>query len=789
MTTKTLQIKIDPSGAQSGARVVKRSLDDINRGAASAERSTDRFGRQAKTSFSSAAKGATLLSGAIGKVGLALGGIISAAALIGFSQTAGKAFYDLDRALGETSTLIAGTAQEMAYLEDKARSMGKTFGTSAVSQVNSFYQAISAGAKSVEEAGRTLEVANKLAVGGVTDIQVATDGLTSILNAYGDKVQGATAVSDSFFVAMKAGKTTVGALASSLGVAAPIAAQVGVSFDELTASIAALTKGGISTNVAVTGVRAILAAVAKPTAEATKLAKGLGLEFNTAALKAKGFQKFIADIKEKTGGSTDQLAQLFGGVEALVPMMALAGQAGLDFNAIMAQMAEKTGATDEAFEKISQTASFRFNVEMQRLTDIMYSIGKAVLPTVVWALEKLNNGLDAVMGAASRFSQHTRAEFVLLADVAVAAFERIPAAVGEFTVNAINWMVEKINAGLNLVIQGANLMISGLNKIPGVAVDLIEEIDTRSGTLANKWAGAGEMAGKSFSDAFQKYNSTIANIGANPGRGNNPGGRLIAGNPAAAANDNSAGIPPSVTDSIRSATKAVNENKDAWSGLRAVNDNATIAMQESAQAQMDYAKSLTSGFISDLKSGLQQGESLWESFGNAAINVLNKVTDRILNQLLDAVFQVNNASGGGGNLFSMLLGGIGKSFSPVSISPGMYGGMPAVYGYGTNFHPGGMATINDRGPETVYLPRGTRVETAQQSASRSMAANQNGGNNVQVLIENYSGAPVREEKGQSGGVDFRRIIIGEVGKAIAGGELDKPFGGRFNAKPAVRNIG
>ena len=51
---------------------------------------------------------------------------------------------------------------------------------------------------------------DKLATGGVTDVETAADGLTTVLNAYGAEAGSATDVSDALFVALKAGKATVG---------------------------------------------------------------------------------------------------------------------------------------------------------------------------------------------------------------------------------------------------------------------------------------------------------------------------------------------------------------------------------------------------------------------------------------------------------------------------------------------------------------------------------------------------------------------------------------------------
>jgi len=113
----------------------------------------------------------------------------------------------------------------MKALGDAVGDQSKAFGSMPTETAKGFYQAISAGASSVEQATEAMTAANKLAIGGVTDIETAVDGLTSSMNAYGGEAGSFTDISDSMFTAVKAGKTTIGELANSIGAVAPLAAQ------------------------------------------------------------------------------------------------------------------------------------------------------------------------------------------------------------------------------------------------------------------------------------------------------------------------------------------------------------------------------------------------------------------------------------------------------------------------------------------------------------------------------------------------------------------------------------
>ena len=350
-----------------GGKRVKRELDDI---ANSGDRATNVMGQLQK---------------ALGA--LAVGQVL---------RTSTSQALSFSNALAEVSTLLDDTTGEMEKLTQAAKEQALQFGSNPAAQTKAFYQIISAGAENAAEATVILTAANKLAVGGVTDITTAADGLTTVLNAYGDEVESATAVSDAMFVAMRAGKTTIGELSSGIGKVAPLAVSAGVAFDELLASVSALTKGGISTQESITGVRAILAAVVKPTSEAAKLAESLGIEFSAAGLKAKGFSSFLEDLIDKTGGSTDQLAKLFGGVEALVPILALSGKAGVDFNAILGDMTNKAGATETAFNKIAESPGFKIGRVMAAIRLKALELGDAIVAVLTPAAVSLVDNMDGL---------------------------------------------------------------------------------------------------------------------------------------------------------------------------------------------------------------------------------------------------------------------------------------------------------------------------------------------------------------------------------------------------------
>ena len=107
--------------------------------------------------------------------------LMAAAVSARFFQKMAQQANEFNTALAEVSTLLDNAAKEMPILEQNAKNLAATFGGSPTQQAQAFSQAISAGASNATDATAMLTAANKLALGGVTDVTTAVDGLTSIV--------------------------------------------------------------------------------------------------------------------------------------------------------------------------------------------------------------------------------------------------------------------------------------------------------------------------------------------------------------------------------------------------------------------------------------------------------------------------------------------------------------------------------------------------------------------------------------------------------------------------------
>jgi len=386
-------------GIEIDGRGAVKVLDDLDKGfgkVGNSSAATDGKLRDTNGRFLAAQKGAKSLGGELGSLKTRYLGVAAVAGAVAAAVAGSvKEFTQFETAIAEVNTLL-GDNQRIDEYTKSVRELSKQFGTDNVQQAQALYQVISAGASDATEATNILTAANKLAIGGVTDIETAADGLTSVLNAYSLSSSEAGKVSDILFATMRSGKTTIGELSSSIGQVAPLASQLGVGFDELTAALATITTSGVKTSQAVTQIRAALANVLKPSKEASELAAQLGINFTSAGLKAQGLSGFLDTVATATGGSEEQLAKLFGSVEAVQAVMPLAGAQAEKFGEILNSNANSAGETQRAYNILADTTGKNFDRLQAKVSDLALSFGSFLAPAVNLGIDVLEGVVEVV---------------------------------------------------------------------------------------------------------------------------------------------------------------------------------------------------------------------------------------------------------------------------------------------------------------------------------------------------------------------------------------------------------
>tara|TARA_R110000787_G_scaffold155577_3_gene269301 strand:- start:276 stop:2396 length:2121 start_codon:yes stop_codon:yes gene_type:complete len=300
--------------------------------------------------------------------------------LRGFSRAAAE----INSILPETQKLTENTTKALI-------DFSRSFGTDQQSQAKAFYNIVSAGVKGLDNQLETLAISNKAAIAGLVSIDESARLLVSSVNAYSKAGLTAKKASDILFVAVREGQTTFGELASSMGNVTSISANAGVKFAELSGALAFVTKSGIKTDVAVTGLRQVFASIIKPSKEAADEAKRIGLEFTKTAIQSKGLAGFLRDVQVATKGNEQSLAKLFGNIRALAPILNVVNGNFKDFERILKATTDSQNATSKAFDEIAKSLDFKFDKVSAEFAAFGLNLLRVVNPALSATAKVLTN--------------------------------------------------------------------------------------------------------------------------------------------------------------------------------------------------------------------------------------------------------------------------------------------------------------------------------------------------------------------------------------------------------------
>ena len=359
--TLRLAIKGDSRGGVNALRGFGREADNTSGG-------LDRMGEMGRVAGLALAAGLAVAIGAIVK-------------LTGKAIDAVKSFAAFDKGMREVYTLMPGISRRaMDSMSDDVKNFANEFGVLTSEVVPALYQAISAGVpkKNVFD---FLKIAQKAATGGVTELATAVDGISSVVNAYGQDVISATEASDLMFTAVKLGKTNFEELSANLFNVIPTASALGVEFGEVTAGLSAMTAQGTPTSVATTQMRQLFVELSKAGSKtADVFEKIAGKSFKEFIASGKTTQDALKLLERYARDSGIGINDLFGSVEAGNAALALTGKGTEKFNDDLAEMRNSAGATDEAFGTMAGGLAYTWDKIKARAETSMITLGETMAP-------------------------------------------------------------------------------------------------------------------------------------------------------------------------------------------------------------------------------------------------------------------------------------------------------------------------------------------------------------------------------------------------------------------------
>ena len=382
-------------------------------------RAQDQMSRQ----LSNMAGASNKLESALSSLKKVAVGVFAAAGVTNFVKDSTKAFVDFENGMNEVFTLLPDiTEKAMGDMTAQVKKFSKEAGVLPEKTVPALYQALSAGVPK-ENVFEFLEQANKAAVGGVTNLETAVNGLASVTNSYGRDVISSQKAADLMFTTVKLGITNFEELSNSLYNVLPSASAAGVGFEDVSASLAALTAQKVPTSVATTRIRAAIDELSKAGTKTDKIFRQVaGKSFKEFIAQGGNLQEAFQVLEKEAQRTSLGINDLFGSIEAGGAALALTGKGTDAFTNAMEEMANASGATDAAFGKMEKGLKRKIEKMKANFEVFKLEVGGRVA-----------GALNVAFEAGSKFINFLQVKFAPIIDAVKAKFGQIGAAFSSFT--------------------------------------------------------------------------------------------------------------------------------------------------------------------------------------------------------------------------------------------------------------------------------------------------------------------------------------------------------------------
>ena len=186
-------------------------------------------------------------------------------------------------------------------------------------------------------------------------------------------------------------------VAGTLGRVVGIAAQVGVSFEDVGAFIATFTRLGVGADEAVTALRGTLSTLINPSEQAATALEsaGLSMESLRQTAREKGLNEALRLIYiEAFKGNEEALADVIPNVRALAGVLGTAGSQAEEFQLVLDALRNSEGDLDRAFEQTAETSAFKFQQAVADIKREIIEVSSVLLPALAQILDVVGKVID-----------------------------------------------------------------------------------------------------------------------------------------------------------------------------------------------------------------------------------------------------------------------------------------------------------------------------------------------------------------------------------------------------------
>tara|TARA_R100000664_G_C2759472_1_gene149325 strand:- start:4319 stop:6742 length:2424 start_codon:yes stop_codon:yes gene_type:complete len=336
--------------------------------------------------------------------------------LLGLGAVAVKTASEFESSMTKIQTLVGLPKDAVDQLGQSVLSLSGKVATGPKELADGLYFLTSAGLDA-ESAMKALESTAKGSASGLGDMESLATVAAAAQNAYGEEVLTSSKALDIFGSMVQSGMFKSEELANVLGSQLGLAANLGISMEEVGAMISTYTRTTGSATDATTGLSGIMMSFAKITPKAERALAAATEQMEGGAMSADDLREFLGEnglqntllmLQEQFAATGVPLSEFFSKSQALKGVLGIVGEQSEEYISILGNMETAQGFVNNAFDETSQTSAFKFKQALANLQAAGVSLGESLMPIAT----KIADKLSTLANSFSNMSESSRQKLV-----------------------------------------------------------------------------------------------------------------------------------------------------------------------------------------------------------------------------------------------------------------------------------------------------------------------------------------------------------------------------------------
>ena len=563
-------------------------------------------------------------------------GNIAAGAMAGVALAAGAAVkksataaYEFNKITTKMITQIGLSRSEVRGMEKDLIRLSTAYGVAANDVAQAMWT-IQSGNLRGKKAMEALEAATKLASIGMGDVNSNAQTLTSTLNAYSKSGLTAARAANIIADTVKYGQVPAEDMSEVMGDLVDLSSALDIEFSQLGGTIAALSQTTTNSSKITTQFKNIMTQIIKPSAEAEASMEDLHYSFGQlrALIEKGGLLAGLMKIKELMGDNAKVIAgELFPNVRGLTGILSALGD-GWEKNAeIIDEVGKNTNSLNEAVKELNMSYSKQVDLLKNDWNNAFLNVGKAMQNSnkgVVVGFRKIVAYIPKMYNVVGKALTEFINYFIELYNKSLAFRAVIEILVGLFK---SLWIIVKEVAHVivNILANALNALFDPLNAktyFTKIRQEFLKSSKEMEDALAGVWKGA---AGRTLIGNKEKLTFTEAEDIVQTEAGSTPSGSSPIGERlgiSAKARADMALYFDTLTSKLRG---TMDVTKKTLEPVENVTRFFKEVVGEDGLKRLQQFGVLLAGAFEGMFDSIQNGESVWKSFGQMILGVTKKL--------------------------------------------------------------------------------------------------------------------------------------------------------------------